>query len=184
MQRAQSGECVTHLKDQMGGCGSIEMRLFVVCIASSRDLGNSPRRAEGSSSLTKQNLKLCGILQLEKLSQQMQAAQRDLEAARNAEATARSKAAAEAKQRATYKAESDAAAANMRSEHAAELARLDANRKKLEVRTPAACSLVLLQILPVVYHLLTLPTSSMKVMSCQRLNSSLQLHKVVIIRLK
>jgi hypothetical protein len=73
------------------------------------------------------------LLQLEKLSQQLQTAQKDLEAARSAEATARSKAAAEAKQRATQKAEADAAAANMRSEHAAELARLAANRKKLEV---------------------------------------------------
>lgn len=73
------------------------------------------------------------LLQLEKLSQQLQNAQRDLDSARSAEATARSKAAAEAKQRATQKAEADAAAANMRSEHAAELARLAANRKKLEV---------------------------------------------------
>ncbi|BDA47782.1 probable MATH domain and coiled-coil domain-containing protein At3g at N-terminal half [Coccomyxa sp. Obi] len=72
--------------------------------------------------------------ELEKLSQQLQAAQKDLEAARSAEAAARSKAAAEAKQRATQKAEAEAAAANLRSEHAAELARLAAARKKLETR--------------------------------------------------
>ncbi len=73
------------------------------------------------------------MVQLERLAQQLQAAQKDLEAARSAEASARSKAAAEAKQRTTHKAEADAAAANMRSEHAAELARLAGNRKKLEV---------------------------------------------------
>ncbi len=72
-------------------------------------------------------------MQLEKVSQQLQAAQKDLEAARSTEAAARSKAAAEAKQRATQKAEAEAAAANLRSEHAAELARLATARKKLEV---------------------------------------------------
>jgi len=75
------------------------------------------------------------MVQLEKLSQQLQAAQKDLEATRNAEASARSKAATEAKLRATQKAETDAATANLRSEHAAELARLAAARKKLEVST-------------------------------------------------
>jgi hypothetical protein len=71
--------------------------------------------------------------QAERLSAQLAAAQRGLEAARSAEGSARAQAAAEEKLRATAKAEGEAQAANLRSEQAAEVARLNAARKKAEV---------------------------------------------------
>lgn len=107
-------------------------------------------------------MQLFGV-QLEKLSQQLQAAQKDLEAARSAEAAARSKAAAEAKQRATQKAEAEAAAANLRSEHAAELARLASARKKLEVQLGA---FILGKDLKTVFLFLQNRCSALKIAPC------------------
>ena len=74
------------------------------------------------------------VLQVDRLSQQLQKLERDLEAARNAEVSARAEAASEAKRRALQSAEAEAAGANARSEHAQALNTLQASVKKLEVR--------------------------------------------------
>lgn len=74
------------------------------------------------------------LLQVEKLSQQLERLERDLETAKSAEASARAKAASEAKRHALASAEAEAAGANARSEHARALGRLSASVKKLEVR--------------------------------------------------
>jgi hypothetical protein len=73
------------------------------------------------------------ILQLDKVTQQLQQLQKDVEAARSAEASARGRTAAAEKLQATQAAEAEAAAANLRLEHNAELARLSNARKKAEV---------------------------------------------------
>lgn len=83
--------------------------------------------------------------QVDRLSQQLQKLEGDLEAAKSAEASARSKAAAEAKQRALAAAEAEAAGANARQEHSQATSRLSASLKKLEVRachfnSPHNCS--------------------------------------------
>ena len=75
------------------------------------------------------------LLQVDKLLQQLQKLERDLEAAKSAELSARAQAASEAKRRALASAEAEAAGANARTEHAQALGRLSASVKKLEVRT-------------------------------------------------
>ena len=75
--------------------------------------------------------------QADRLGAQLAAAQRGLEAARGAEASARAQAAAEEKLRVTAKAEGEAQVANLKSEQAAEVARLNAARKKAEVLASA-----------------------------------------------
>ena len=73
------------------------------------------------------------LLQLDRLSQQLQRLERELEAAKGAEASARAEAASEAKRRALQTAEAEAAGANARSEHAQALNSLQASVRKLEV---------------------------------------------------
>ena len=77
--------------------------------------------------------------QVDRLSQQLQKLEGDLEAAKSAEASARSKAAAEAKQRALAAAEAEAAGANARQEHSQATSRLSASLKKLEVKLYVCC---------------------------------------------
>ena len=71
--------------------------------------------------------------QAERLSQQLQRLERDLDAAKSSETSARAQAAWEAKRSALQAAEAEAAGANARSEHAQALGRLTAASKKLEV---------------------------------------------------
>ena len=71
---------------------------------------------------------------MDRLSQQLQKLERDLDSARSAEASARAEAASEAKRRALQTAEAEAAGANARSEHSQALSSLQASVKRLEVR--------------------------------------------------
>lgn len=73
------------------------------------------------------------LLQVERLSQQLQRLERDLEAAKSAEASARAEAASETKRRALQTAEAEASGANARSEHAQAHNSLQASVRKLEV---------------------------------------------------
>ena len=74
-------------------------------------------------------------LQVDRLSQQLQKLERELETTRSAEASARAEAASEAKRRALQSAEAEAAGANARSEHVHALNSLQAAVKRLEVRS-------------------------------------------------
>ena len=72
--------------------------------------------------------------QVDRLSQQLQNLETDLDAAKSPVVSNASKAAAEAKQHALAAAEAEAAGANARQEHSQAMSRLSASVKKLEVR--------------------------------------------------